>query len=89
MKKINDNRQRIPVFVLFTMALMISNNLVIAQDQAAALAEAAKRHVVELADDKYAALKGEQYLVRKKKTIDYLMQKGYEPGLIQSVLKKE
>jgi regulatory protein len=42
----------------------------------------------KLVDEKYGALKGEQYLVRKKKTIDYLMQKGYEPGLIQSVLKE-
>ena len=40
------------------------------------------------ADQKYSSLKGEQYLVRKKKTMDYLMQKGYEPGLIQNVLKE-
>lgn len=43
----------------------------------------------KLAVDKYAALKGEQYLVRKKKTIDYLMQKGYEPGLIQMVMNEQ
>jgi regulatory protein len=43
----------------------------------------------KLADEKYSSLKGEQYLVRKKKTMDYLMQKGYEPGLIQKVLSKE
>jgi regulatory protein len=43
----------------------------------------------KLADDKYASLKGEQYLVRKKKTIDYLMQKGYEPGLIQAVMNEQ
>ena len=42
----------------------------------------------KLADDRYASLKGEQYLVRKKKTIDYLMQKGYEPGLIQIVMNE-
>jgi regulatory protein len=42
----------------------------------------------KLADDKYAALKDEQYLVRKKKTMDYLMQKGFEPGLIQNVLNE-
>ena len=35
-----------------------------------------------LAEKKYDSLKGEQYLVRKKKTMDYLMQKGYEPDLI-------
>ena len=42
----------------------------------------------KLADEKYSALKDEQYLVRKKKTIDYLMQKGYEPGLIQKILNE-
>jgi len=36
----------------------------------------------ELAEKKYDSLKGEQYLVRKKKTMDYLLQKGYEPGLV-------
>jgi regulatory protein len=43
----------------------------------------------KLADGKYSSLKGDQYLVRKKKTMDYLMQKGYEPGLIQSVLSNK
>jgi regulatory protein len=43
----------------------------------------------KLAENRYASLKGEQYLVRKKKTIDYLMQKGYEPGLIQIVLNEQ
>jgi regulatory protein len=43
----------------------------------------------KLAVDKYAALKGDQYLVRKKKTIDYLMQKGYEPGLIHLVINEQ
>jgi regulatory protein len=43
----------------------------------------------KLAENKYASLKGEQYLVRKKKTIDYLMQKGYEPGLIQIVMNEQ
>jgi regulatory protein len=36
----------------------------------------------ELAEKKYELLKSEQYLVRKKKTMDYLLQKGYEPELI-------
>lgn len=36
----------------------------------------------ELAKEKYASLKNEQYLVRKKKTIDYLVQRGYEPALV-------
>ena len=41
----------------------------------------------KLAKEKYAALKYEQYLVRKKKTMDYLMQKGYEVDLIKEVVK--
>ena len=40
----------------------------------------------DLAEKKYESLKDEQYLVRKKKTMDYLLQKGYEPGLITSVV---
>jgi regulatory protein len=42
----------------------------------------------DLARKKYQLLKGEQYLVRKKKTQDYLMQKGFEPNLIAAVLNK-
>lgn len=45
-----------------------------------------------LAKKKYAELKDDQYLVRKKKTMDYLMQKGFEPNLVtqavQSVVEK-
>ena len=41
----------------------------------------------KLAKEKYAALKDEQYLVRKKKTMDYLMQKGFEPGMIIPVVQ--
>ena len=40
----------------------------------------------ELAEKKYNSLKGEQYLVRKKKTMDYLLQKGYEPQLVTSIV---
>ncbi len=40
----------------------------------------------DLAAKKYNALKGEQYLVRKKKTMDYLLQKGYEPDLVTGVV---
>ena len=36
----------------------------------------------QLAEKKYESLKGEQYLVRKKKTMDYLLQKGYESNLV-------
>jgi regulatory protein len=39
-----------------------------------------------LAEKKYESLKGEQYLVRRKRTIDYLLQKGYEPELINKAL---
>lgn len=42
----------------------------------------------QLAEKKYASLKGEQYLVRKKKTTDYLLQKGYEPELVSGSLKQ-
>lgn len=42
----------------------------------------------KLAKDKYAALKNEQYLVRKKKTVDYLMRKGFEFSLVQKVLEQ-
>ena len=41
----------------------------------------------EQAEKKYNTLKGEQYLVRQKKTMDYLLQKGYEPELITKTLK--
>lgn len=40
----------------------------------------------ELAEKKYASLKGEQYLVRKKKTTDYLLQKGFEPPLVSAAI---
>ena len=38
----------------------------------------------EVAAAKYAALKNDQYLVRKKKTMDYLVNRGFETGLINS-----
>ena len=40
----------------------------------------------KLATQKYSSLKDEQYLIRKKKTTDYLMQKGYEPELIKQAI---
>ena len=40
----------------------------------------------ELAEKKYESLKGEQYLVRKKKTMDYLLQKGYEHELVNAAV---
>ena len=39
-----------------------------------------------LADEKYAALKNEQHLVRKKKTIDYLLQRGFEMEWVGGVV---
>jgi regulatory protein len=45
-----------------------------------------QKTIGELAEKKYASLKGEHYLVRKKKTMDYLMQKGYEPELITKLV---
>jgi len=40
----------------------------------------------QLATSKYALLKGDQYLVRRKKTSDYLIQKGYEPELVNAAI---
>jgi len=40
----------------------------------------------QLAVSKYALLKGDQYLVRRKKTSDYLIQKGYEPELVSAAI---
>lgn len=43
----------------------------------------------KLAKEKYAALKSEQYLVRKKKTMDYLLAKGFESDLIRKAVENE
>ena len=42
----------------------------------------------KLAETKYAHWKGEQYLVRKKKTMDYLIRKGYEFTMVDRVLSE-
>ena len=42
----------------------------------------------KLAEKKYNLLKGEQYLVRKKKTADYLLQKGYEHELVTAAVNR-
>ena len=39
-----------------------------------------------LAEKKFDSLKGEPYLERKKKTTDYLLQKGYELELINKAI---
>ncbi len=43
----------------------------------------------KLAKEKYAALKSEQYLVRKKKTMVYLQAKGFEADLVRKAVEKE
>ena len=43
----------------------------------------------KLAKEKYASLKNEQQLIRKKKTIDYLLQKGFEMELVRGVVGDE
>ncbi|RYZ13694.1 MAG: RecX family transcriptional regulator, partial [Sphingobacteriales bacterium] len=42
----------------------------------------------KLAFEKFRSLHGEQYLVRRKKTLDYLAQKGYETDLANKSLGK-
>jgi regulatory protein len=43
----------------------------------------------KLAEEKYGSLKDDQYLVRKKKTMDYLAQKGFEPELVREMVEKQ
>jgi regulatory protein len=43
----------------------------------------------KLAAEKYALLKDEQHLIRKKKTMDYLLQKGFEMELVKEVVGSE
>lgn len=43
----------------------------------------------KLAKAKYALLKSEQYLVRKKKTMDYLIGRGFEMELVKGVVGKD
>lgn len=50
--------------------------------------EAYENTLRQLAAKKYEALKGEQYLVRKKKTMDYLLQKGFEPELVTAAVAR-
>lgn len=47
-----------------------------------------KKHLKELVCEKYELLKGEQYLVRKRKTIDYMLQKGYELDLVTKAINE-
>lgn len=43
----------------------------------------------KLANQKYASLKSEQHLIRKKKTMDYLLAKGFEMDLVRGVMEKK
>jgi regulatory protein len=45
-----------------------------------------RKTLADLAQKKFDSLKDEQYLLRKKKTTDFLLQKGYEPELISAVI---
>ena len=44
--------------------------------------------ITDLARKRYDSLKAEQHLVRKKKTIDYLLLKGYEHPLVTQAVNK-
>lgn len=46
------------------------------------------KNLKELVQEKFESLKGEQYLVRKKKTIDYMVQKGYEFDLVNKAISE-
>src|SRR3984893_4902803 len=42
--------------------------------------------LAQLAEKKYSSVKTESFPIRKKKTIDYLLQKGFEPELIDQAI---
>lgn len=43
--------------------------------------------LAKLASAKWAALKNNQYIIRETKTRNYLLQKGFEPQMVQAALK--
>ena len=47
-----------------------------------------KQNLKELTQEKYELLKNEQYIVRKRKTIDYMLQKGYELDLVTKAINE-
>lgn len=55
--------------------------------------DAYEQALLQLAERKYGSLRGEQYLKRRYKTLQYLLQKGYEQELardaIEQIAKKE
>jgi regulatory protein len=46
-----------------------------------------RKTLERLAEKKWTELKGEQYLMRQKKTQDYLLQKGYESDLVLATVR--
>jgi regulatory protein len=46
-----------------------------------------RKTLERLAEKKWTELKGEQYLMRQKKTQDYLLQKGYETDLVLATVR--
>jgi len=50
--------------------------------------EAYLKNIRELVEEKYESLKDDQYLTRKKKTIDYMIQKGYEFDLVTKAVNE-
>ena len=50
--------------------------------------EAYENMAFELLADKYADLKQEQYLVRKKKSMDYMVARGYEYDLLSRLMSR-
>jgi regulatory protein len=47
-----------------------------------------KENLREIAQKKYESLKEEQHLIRKRKTIDYMLQKGYELDLVTKTVNE-
>lgn len=47
-----------------------------------------ERILEQLARKKYESLKGVQWIIRRKRTADYLVQKGYEPDLVRQALDR-
>lgn len=46
-----------------------------------------RRTLQKLAEEKWKQVAGEHYFTKQAKTTSYLMQKGYEPSLIQQAIK--
>lgn len=46
------------------------------------------KNLKELVEERYESLKAEQYLTRKKKTIDFMVQKGYEFDLVTKAINE-